>query len=357
MRTVVAMSGGVDSAVAAALLQDQGHEVIGITMHLFDVPSGPGGRGCCGQEGIDAARRVAGQLGIPHYTADFRAEFRRCVIDDFAEQYALGRTPNPCIRCNDELKFRALVERASALGADTVATGHHARVIRHEDGGWRLGRGRDPVKDQSYFLYRLKQEQLARVAMPVGELTKPEVREKARALGLVVAERVESQEVCFVEDDDYAAFLRARRPEMFRPGPVLDAAGNEVGRHQGIVAFTLGQRRGLGIAFGERRYVVGIDPERNAVVVGGADSARVRAVEAGDVSWTWPAAREAEGAVIARVRSQGQDAEARFIHTGPDGIRVEFAEPQWLPAPGQAVVLWQGPVVLGGGVIERVIRE
>ncbi|MFO7649857.1 MAG: tRNA 2-thiouridine(34) synthase MnmA, partial [bacterium] len=310
-----------------------------------------------GDAGVDAARRVAGQLGIPHYTADFRSEFKRCVIDDFEDQYALGRTPNPCIRCNDELKFRALVDRAGEMGADTVATGHHARVTPHEDGGWRLERGRDPVKDQTYFLYRMTQDQLARVAMPVGELTKPEVREKARALGLAVAERAESQEVCFVPDDDYTAFLRERRPGLFRPGPVLDPSGKTVGEHDGIAGYTLGQRRGLGIAFGERRYVVGFDLARNAVIVGDAEAARVRMVEAGSVSWTWPAAREVEGTVTARVRSQGQDAVARFSHTGPDSIRVEFEEPQWLPAPGQAVVLWQGPVVLGGGVIERLTPE
>jgi tRNA-specific 2-thiouridylase len=357
MRVLVAMSGGVDSAVAAALLREAGHEAIGVTMLLFDPPAGPGGRGCCGSDGVASARRVAGQLGIPHYVADFRAGFRQAVIDDFIEQYARGRTPNPCIRCNDELKFRALFDRAASLGAEAVATGHHARVRADSTGGWRLCRGHDPVKDQSYFLYRMTQDQLARAGMPVGELTKAEVREKARALGLVVAERDESQEVCFVENDDYAAFLRQRRPGMFRPGPVLDTAGREVGRHDGIAAFTLGQRRGLGIAFGERRYVVGIDAERDAVIVGGADSARVNVVEAGNVNWVWPAAREVDTVVTARIRSQGQDAPARFRLTGPDSIRVEFEEPQWLPAPGQAVVLWQGACVLGGGTIERAFKE
>jgi tRNA-specific 2-thiouridylase len=357
MRVVVAMSGGVDSAVAAALLRDAGHEVVGVTMLLFDGPVGPRGRACCGDDGVRAARRVARQLGIPHHVVDFRVEFREDVIGDFENAYARGRTPNPCIRCNEALKFGLLTERARGFGAETMATGHHARVVDRGGGDWRLERGRDPVKDQSYFLYRLKQDQLARVAMPVGELTKPEVREKARVLGLVVAEREESQEVCFVEDDDYAAFLRARRPELFRPGDVLDRSGRVVGRHDGIAGFTLGQRRGLGIAFGERRYVVGLDAESNAVTIGDAEATRVRAVEAKDTSWVWPAAREVEGPVTARVRSQGQDVPARFRHTGPDSIRVEFEEPQWLPAPGQAVVLWQGPVVLGGGTIERAFKE
>ncbi len=356
MRIVVGMSGGVDSAVAAALLKDQGHEVIGVTMLLFDLSSGPGGRGCCGDAAVESARRVAGRLGIPYYTADFRADFGRCVIEDFETQYALGRTPNPCIRCNTELKFGKLIERARTLGADAVATGHHARVVGHA-GAWRLCRGRDPFKDQSYFLYRMTQDKLSQVAMPVGELTKSEVREKARALGLAVAEREESQEVCFVPDSDVGAFLRARRPELFRPGPVTDLAGNVLGQHDGIASFTLGQRRGLGIALGERRYVVRIDIETNTVVLGDADAARVRVVYAGSVSWVWPAARNEVSRVTARVRSQGQDAPARVTHTGPASIRVEFEEPQWLPAPGQAVVLWQEQLVLGGGIIEHAARE
>lgn len=358
MRVVVAMSGGVDSAVAAAILKEQGHQVIGITMRLLEQPAGADGRGCCGDDAVESARRTAGQLRIPHYVLDMRAEFEREVVADFVSEYARGRTPNPCIRCNEALKFRRLVERAEALGAQAVATGHHARIRLHPGGGWRLLRGRDAAKDQSYFLYRLTQDRLARVLMPVGELTKAEVRERARALGLTAAaHRPESQEACFVPDNDSVAFLRRRRPELFRRGPILDETGRQVGTHDGIAGLTLGQRRGIGVALGERRYVVAIDVERNTVVVAGAASARVRGVEAGDICWVWPGAREVRTGVTARVRSQGQDVPVRVDYAAPDRLLVFFEEPQWLPAPGQAVVLWQGAVVLGGGVIERAIRE
>jgi tRNA-specific 2-thiouridylase len=364
MRALVAMSGGVDSSVAAALLKEQGYDVVGVTMRLCDEGHGTrselpernsvmslGGRGCCGFGGARDAARVAAKLGFPHYTWDFRKEFSRMVIDDFCAEYGRGRTPNPCLRCNELVKFTELLVRAAQLGAERIATGHYARIDEDAAGSWQLRKGVDGRKDQSYFLYAMTQEQLSRVLMPVGDYSKTDVRDLARKLELPVAEKPESQDICFVPDNDYGAFLTKQRPELFRPGPVLDTAGHVLGQHEGIAGFTIGQRKGLGLAFGERRYVIGLDPERNAVVLGTENEAHGLVVEAGDARWVSGRTPVEPFRAQARVRYQGKGG-AATVEPRPGGaVRVTFDEPQWAPTPGQAVVFWQDDCVLGGATI------
>jgi len=358
MKVVAALSGGVDSAVAAAFLKEQGFEVIGVTMRLYEEgPERKDGRGCCGSRAVREARRVAARLKIPFYALDFRPQFEAMVIDQFCTEYAQGRTPNPCIRCNELLKFGLLAERARQLGAGKVATGHYARIGRDEAGRRRLLRGADKGKDQSYFLYVLTQEQLGRTLFPVGDLSKARVREIARELKLPNADKPESQEICFVPDDDYAGFLRVRQPELFRAGPVLDTGGNVLGGHQGIAGFTTGQRKGLGIAFGERRYVVRLDSEQNAVVLGTEEEAYGSVVEAESVNWVTGEAPARSFRARAKVRYQGEGGSAQVQPLDGNRVRVAFDEPQWAPTPGQAVVFWQGEELVGGGTIVSSSRE
>ncbi|MGB9742938.1 MAG: tRNA 2-thiouridine(34) synthase MnmA [candidate division WOR-3 bacterium] len=346
MRVVCALSGGVDSAVAAALLKQQGYEVIGVHLRLFEQ-----GSLCCGSAGYESARRLAGQLGIPFYVMNLQAEFEQLVINDFCAEYRQGRTPNPCIRCNRLIKFGLLRQRAVALGAEFIATGHYARIVKDQSGRFHLYRGVDPGKEQSYFLYHTSQEQLAGLLLPVGAMTKGQVRMRARELGLPNAERPESQEICFIPDNDYARFLKKRHPEFFQAGPVYDLSGRRLGTHSGIVNFTIGQRKGLGLALGERRYVVRIDPGENAVYLGTENDAYQRRVWAGAVHWIGPAPA-GPVRVWAKVRYQSPGGKA-VVNPLPDfRVYIEFDEPQWAPTPGQAVVLYDGDEVLGGGTIE-----
>jgi tRNA-specific 2-thiouridylase len=369
MRVLVAMSGGVDSSVAAALLKEQGFDVVGVTMRLHDDErEGEGGRGCCGFSGARDAARVAAKLGFPRYTWDFRKEFGRMVVENFCTEYGRGRTPNPCLRCNELVKFTELLARAAQLGAERIATGHYARIDQDRGDCPRMGtvpktgpagrisvmslrRGVDTAKDQSYFLYAMTQEQLSRVLMPVGGYTKTEVRDLARKLELPVAEKPESQDICFVPENDYGAFLRRQRPELFRPGPVLDMAGHVLGQHEGVAGFTIGQRKGLGLAFSGRRYVIRLDPEKNAVVLGTEDEARGRVVEAGDVRWVSGTGPVEPVRAHASVRYQSDGGDALVEPLEGDRVRVTFDEPQWAPTPGQAVVFWQDDCVLGGATI------
>jgi tRNA-specific 2-thiouridylase len=351
-RIVVGMSGGVDSSVAAALLVEQGFEVIGVTMHL----AGSASR-CCSLDDADDARRVAERLGIRFYVANYTERFRSEVMEPFADAYLAGRTPIPCVACNRRFKFRRLLERAHALGARGVATGHYARVEREADTGKRrLRRGADARKDQSYFLFDLDQAQLARASFPLGGLRKDEVRARARALGLATAEKPESQEICFVPDGDYAAAVERLRPEALPgEGEIVDRAGRALGRHGGIHRFTVGQRRGLGVAASRPLYVTRIEAAANRVVVGGADELLAPGAEIEGVSFV--AGEAPPGPIAARVQVRHRDpGTPAKVEALPGGrARVRFTEPVRAITPGQAAVFYDGDVVLGGGWIAGAI--
>ncbi len=343
-RVFVAMSGGVDSSVAAALLLEQGHDVTGVTMQLWPSSSDEGG--CCSVSAIRDARRVCDLLGIPHYTLNFRDAFEREVVSAFADEYAAGRTPNPCIVCNDRLKFSDLLAKASAQGAEYLATGHYARVLRDPDGTPWLARGLDAAKDQSYFLYRLTRNQLRHVMFPIGELRKPEVRAIAERIGLHVAEKPDSQEVCFAAAGEHGNVVREHRPDASEPGDITTVDGVCVGRHEGIAAFTVGQRKGLGIAAPEPLYVVRIDADRRRVVVGPRSALAVSRIVATDCVWHGSESESVE--VMARYRMPAVPGTA--VETGPV-LTVTLDAPVEGIAPGQAVVCYRGDVCLGGGTI------
>lgn len=357
MRVVCAMSGGVDSSVAAALLRDQGHEVIGLTMRLYD--AGPAatapakGRGgtCCSPAEIDRAKDVCADLGIPHYTVDERRRFAAAVIDDFAREYAAGRTPNPCIRCNEQVKFGPLLERATALGAEFLATGHYART---EDGVLR--RGVDPTKDQSYFLFAMGVEHLARIRMPLGTWTKDHVRERARKLGLINADAPDSQELCFVGTGTHGALVERRARELgvdtehLRPGEIVDREGRTLGEHDGIHRVTVGQRRGLRIAGSSARYVLRVIPELRQVVVGGVEDLAASAVEIADLRRLVELPEGAEIRVEVQIRHRAAPVPASVVIDG-DRAQIRFDQPVRAVAPGQAAVIYRGDQVLGGGWI------
>lgn len=354
-RVAVAMSGGVDSSVAAALLAGEDHEVVGFTMNLWPawVPAGEGG-GCCGIGAIDDARSVARTLGIRHYVLNLRPEFEQHVIGYFAGEYARGRTPNPCIACNKAIKFDLLLRRVRAMGIDLLATGHYARIDRDRDGRYRLLRAADPRKDQSYVLAGLMQDQLARLRFPVGDYAKPRIRELARRHGLCVADKPDSQEICFVPKGDYTSVVERFEPGAVRPGPIYDVDGRYLGQHQGLARYTVGQRRGLGLAGGHAWYVVRIDAARNAVVVGDANSVRCVELAAEHVNWIAVPGLEGPRRATVRIRHAAADVPAVIVPTATDRVTVEFDEWPRAAAPGQAIVFYDGDVVLGGGVIAGV---
>jgi len=361
MKIVVAMSGGVDSSVAAALLVEQGHDVIGVSMQLYPSTSGGQTNGregepsfgtCCTIDDLYDARRVATAIGIPHYILNLEEQFRETVVANFVREYAAGRTPIPCAHCNSDLKFATLVERAEGFGAEAVATGHYARVERGADGAFILKRGLDPDKDQAYFLFSLTQTQLARVQFPVGHLGKDEVRARARGLKLGVADKPDSQEICFVPDGDYAGFLERHSPELRRDGLILDGEGHVLGRHGGIHRFTIGQRKGLGLSSTAPLYVTEIREASGTVVVGDRDALDRASLTARDVNWI--AGTPPEGALRceAQIRHRHRAA-AGTAHARLDGrAAFDFETPQPAITPGQAVVFYDGETVLGGGWIE-----
>jgi tRNA-specific 2-thiouridylase len=356
-RVVVAMSGGVDSSVAAAVLKRAGYDVTGVTMRLVDLPEefcrSEGLRSCCGRRAVEDAHRVALSLKIPHYVADMRAPFEKLVVADFCREYARGRTPNPCVLCNRLIKFGLLLEKARELGADLLATGHYARVGRDAARGrYLLKKGLDAAKDQSYFLYAMTQDQLARVLLPLGGRTKTEVRRMAKRIGLAVADKSESQEICFVPDDDYAGFLKDRVPEAFRPGPVVDLGGRVIGKHDGTARFTVGQRRGMGVAASKRLYVVSVDAASNTVVAGPDEALRSRGLFASGVSYVSGVRPDGPFKARVKIRYRHKEAEALVTPVGASGAQVAFAVPQRAVAPGQAVVFYRRSTVLGGGTIE-----
>jgi tRNA-uridine 2-sulfurtransferase len=357
-RLVVGMSGGVDSSVAAALLVEQGVEVIGITLRVWPwrEPEEATRKfgSCCSPETVADARAVARRLGIPYYLLNTEREFERVVIEPFARAYAEARTPVPCVACNRDVKFGSLLQRARAWDAAAVATGHYARITREPaTGRFLLWRGRDARKDQSDFLWPLDQAQLAAARFPVGDLTKEAVREKARQLGLETADKPESQEICFIPDDDYRGFLRRRIPEAFGPGPIVDGSGTVLGRHEGLVNYTVGQRRGLGLSSRRPLYVTALDPGRNTLVVGEAGAVEVDRLRAEQVNLIAIPGLTGPLAVAAKIRHSHEPAPAIIEPDGEGAVLVRFERAQRAPAPGQSVVFYQEDLVVGGGVIGR----
>jgi len=357
---VVAMSGGVDSAVSALLMRERGYRVVGMNLRLFS-PDAPEHQvnPCCGIPAMDDARATCATIGVPFYAINMESEFGEAVVRRFVAEYAAGRTPNPCLECNRHVKFRHLVRRARLLGADCLATGHYARIVHGDPAAGvphRLCRAADPRKDQSYVLYTMTQEQLGYVRFPLSNLTKPEVRVLAHAFGLPVADKAESQEICFVGKGSYADFVAARRPDVARPGAIVDADGHVLGAHRGLVHHTVGQRRGLGLARPEPLYVLKLEPDRNRLVVGTRAQASARELRAEAVALSdgsWPAQPFDAEAVV---RYRGKPAPAR-VALGPDGsgeATVVFTGEAPVAAPGQAVVFYRGDEVLGGGTIRDV---
>jgi tRNA-specific 2-thiouridylase len=359
MKIVVAMSGGVDSSVAAALLAEQGHEVIGLSMQLYDQSEGQTSFGsCCSIDDLHDARRVAHAIGIPHYILNFEREFDEQVVSNFVREYAAGRTPIPCARCNSDLKFATLAERAEGFGAQAVATGHYARTEQDPaTGRVLLKRGVDPAKDQAYFLFSLTQDQLARARFPVGDVSKEIVRSFARRYNLPVADKPDSQEICFVPDDDYASFVARRAPGVDVAGTIVDEQGRTVGTHEGIHRFTVGQRKGLrlsGSPDGQPRYVVALRPVDQQVVVGPRSALERTTLTASGVNWIVERPNGPIRATV-QIRHRHRPAPAAVRALGDDeGARAEviFDEPQVAITPGQAVVFYDGDIVVGGGWID-----
>ncbi len=352
-RVVVAMSGGVDSSVTAALLAEEGYEVVGITLQLYDHGAAIGRKGaCCAGQDIHDAARVAEKLGIPHYVLDYESRFRRDVIEDFADSYARGETPIPCVRCNERVKFRDLLATARELGADALATGHYARRVLGADGP-ELHRAADESRDQSYFLFATTREQLAFLRFPLGGLGKDATRDLARRFALPVAAKPDSQDICFVPGGDYAAIVEKLRPGAAEPGEVVDRAGRVLGTHKGVIHFTVGQRKGLGIAAAEPLYVLRLEPETRRVVVGPREALGERRVAFDGVNWLGPAPIAAGLPVQVKLRSAQPPVAARLFLDGRDGGEAVLDEPVFGVAAGQACVVYDGTRVLGGGWIRR----
>lgn len=355
-RVVIGMSGGVDSSVAAYLLKKQGYEVIGVTMQIWqeeeiDVQEENGG--CCGLSAVYDARRVANQLDIPYYVMNFRKEFQKNVIDYFIHEYLEARTPNPCIACNRYVKWEALLKRSMDIGADYIATGHYARVVKLPNGRYTLKQSATLAKDQTYALFNLTQEQLAHTLMPVGDYTKEEIRRIAEEIQLMVANKPDSQEICFVPDDDYAKFIEEETGKEIPEGNFVDLDGNVLGKHKGIIHYTIGQRKGLGLALGKPVFVVDIKKETNEVVIGDNTDVFAKGLVADRVNFMSIASLEGEMRVRAKVRYNHRGADCTIRMIGDDLIECIFDEPQRAITPGQAVVFYEDDYVVGGAIIKK----
>jgi len=354
-KVVVGMSGGVDSSMAAALLQEEGYDVIGITLQIWESAGPEAEGGCCSNSAIDDARRVAFILGIPHYVMNFRSYFEETVVDYFTQSYLAGETPNPCLACNKHVKFGEMLRKARGLGAEYIATGHYAQVLRDPDSErFLLSKSADTRKDQTYALYMLTQEQLAQTLFPLADYPKEQVRKMANERGLGVGNKPDSQEICFVPNDDYASFVRERSSELVKPGHFVDLKGNSLGKHQGIIHYTVGQRKGLGVTFGKPMFVVGLNPESNEVVLGENSDVFTDTLWAIDLNWISIPYLKEPLKVEAKIRynSSGVQATIYPAEIGADHeVMVRFDEPQRAVTPGQAVVFYQGNLVVGGGII------
>ncbi len=352
-RVVVAMSGGVDSSVAAALLVEQGYDVIGMMLRLWSEPDSglkSASNRCCTPDQMADARRVAGTLGIPFYVLDVREFFRQSVVRFFIEQHSMGRTPNPCIECNRHVRFSFLLTKAFSLGANFLATGHYARRRKH-DSGWQLLTAADPNKDQSYVLHVLGQEELAHVLFPVGEYRKSQIRKLAKEFELPVASKNESMDLCFVSDGDHRRFLNDYQEQQAMAGPIYDSSGNWLGRHSGLIDYTIGQRKGLGVAAGQPMYVISKNLEQNAIVVGTRDQLGIRSLNIRDVNWVAGHHPPVDEDVSVKIRYRAPSVKASFKNVRQDSASIEFHEPVFGATAGQGAVIYQGEICLGGGII------